>query len=161
MSVLRRRDSRRGCQMQVLRINAYAGGRARRFGRNPSEQARVSVALIGSATLILGVFLPIVRAPIIGGVNYFSNGRGDGALILVLAVLSAALALKRRFQWLWATTLPSLVLLLGTFVMIRQRIAEMSSSLESDLAGNPFKGLAQVFTDSVQLEYGWAVLVLG
>jgi hypothetical protein len=52
-------------------------------------------------------------------------------------------------------------LLIATFVDLRYRIAQMNSSLQSDLAGNPFRGMAEALAGSVQLEYGWAVLVVG
>jgi hypothetical protein len=33
--------------------------------------------------------------------------------------------------------------------------------MEKDLAGNPFAGLGQAAVSSVQLQWGWAVLVIG
>ena len=118
-------------------------------------------ALAGSAALFVGVFLPIVRFPIVGSINYFSNGRGDGAIVLVLAAVSAALAVKGAHRWLMATGLPSLMLTVVTFLRLRFHIAGMNSSLQSGLEGNPFAGLAAAFAQSVQLEFGWAVLALG
>ena len=97
----------------------------------------------GSGVVFVGVFLPILRVPIVGNINYFSNGHGDGAIVLALAVASVVLALKRLFAWIAVAALPSLALLVATFVRVRTLIAEMHTSLESQLSDNPFKGLAE------------------
>jgi len=33
--------------------------------------------------------------------------------------------------------------------------------MESELAGNPFRGLADMAMQSVQLQWGWALLIVG
>jgi hypothetical protein len=37
----------------------------------------------------------------------------------------------------------------------------MKSKTAIELADNPFRGLADVMVQQVQLQYGWAVLVIG
>ena len=37
----------------------------------------------------------------------------------------------------------------------------MKSQMESELAGNPFRGLADMAMQSVQLQWGWALLIVG
>ena len=64
---------------------------------------RQLVGFLGSALLFLGVFLPIVKLPIVGDLNYFANGRGDGVVVLVLAVISFGLVLFRWYWELWIT----------------------------------------------------------
>jgi len=44
--------------------------------------------LIGSVMLFIGVFTPLISLPIVGSTNYFMNGRGDGTIVLILAVIS-------------------------------------------------------------------------
>lgn len=43
---------------------------------------RQVVGFIGAAALGLGVFMPLVSMPIVGTINYFNNGRGDGIIVL-------------------------------------------------------------------------------
>jgi hypothetical protein len=43
---------------------------------------RQLLGIIGSAILFIGVFMPIVKLPVVGEMNYFHNGRGDGVIIL-------------------------------------------------------------------------------
>ena len=54
------------------------------------------LGLIGSVVLFIGVFAPIVSVPIMGNINYFQNGQGDGMIILVLAVISLILVLMGK-----------------------------------------------------------------
>lgn len=51
--------------------------------------------------------------------------------------------------------------LVFTFVRFRGILSDMRGILDRDLGGNPFRGLADAAAGSVQLEWGWAVLVVG
>ena len=66
-------------------------------------RTRQLIGFLGSALLFLGVFLPIVKLPIVGDLNYVANGRGDGVLVIVLAVVSFGCVLFRWYRELWIT----------------------------------------------------------
>ncbi len=59
---------------------------------------RQLLGLLGSALLFIGVFLPLVSIPLLGSLNYFQNGRGDGVFVLLLATGSAILTLIQRYR---------------------------------------------------------------
>jgi hypothetical protein len=120
-----------------------------------------TIALIGAGLLFIGAFMPIVSAPIVGSVNYFQNGKGDGVLIVLLAITTVALALTGRAQHVLWTGLASGAMLAFTFVRFQTGLAEMKERMATELADNPFRGLADMAVNSVQLQWGWAVLVLG
>jgi hypothetical protein len=61
---------------------------------------RQLLGILGSAILFIGVFMPIVKLPAVGEINYFHNGRGDGVIVL-LAVISFVLVLIRWYRQLW------------------------------------------------------------
>jgi hypothetical protein len=119
------------------------------------------LGLIGSIALFIGVFTPIVRVPIMGNMNYFQNGKGGGMLILILAVVSLMLVLTKKYKGLWFTGVGSLAVMAFTFINFQMKISEMKSQMESELAGNPFRGLADMVMQSVQLQWGWALLIVG
>jgi hypothetical protein len=119
------------------------------------------LGLIGSIVLFIGVFTPIVSAPIIGSMNYFQNGKGDGMLILILAIVSLVFVLTKKYKGLWFTGVGSLAIMALTFINFQMKISDMKSQMESELAGNPFRGLADVAMQSVQLQWGWALLIVG
>ena len=105
--------------------------------------------------------MPIVKVPILGDMNYFQNGKGDGVIIILLALVSCLLILCRLYAGLMVTGGLSLAVLAYTFVAFQQRMSEARSQMANELAGNPFRGLAEGALRSVQLQWGWAVLVVG
>jgi hypothetical protein len=125
---------------------------------NPLRQP---LAFIGSALLFIGVFCPVVSVPIMGQMNLFQNGKGDGTIILVLAAASALIAVLKRFRFLWVTGGGSLGLLIFTFIHFQLKLSEMKSQMTSDLHDNPFAGLADLAIQSVQIQWGFALLILG
>lgn len=119
------------------------------------------LGLIGSIVLFIGVFAPIVSVPIMGNMNYFQNGKGDGTLILILAIVSLVLVLTKKYKGLWFTGVGSLAVMAFTFINFQMKISDMKSQMETELAGNPFRGLADMAMQSVQLQWGWALLIVG
>ena len=119
------------------------------------------LGLSGSAVLALGAFVPIVSFPIIGTINYFNNGQGDGIFIVLLAAVAAVLAFLGQYKFLWIPGGASLVLLLITLTRFIQVVNDAQSEITDSLAGNPFAGLAEGLMASVQLQWGWMLLFLG
>lgn len=119
------------------------------------------LGLSGSAVLALGVFVPIVSLPIVGNINYFNNGQGDGIFILLIALVAAALSFFGRYKFLWIPGAASLVLLLITLTRFIQVVNDAKTELTDSLVGNPFAGLAEGLMASVQLQWGWMLLFLG
>lgn len=116
---------------------------------------------IGAILLFFGVFTPIISAPIVGSINYFQNGKGDGVIVLVLAVISIGLVLAKKYSGLWITGGGSLALMMFTFVNFQLRMSQMQDDMDRELSGNPFRGIADVAMQSIQIQWGWAVLVIG
>lgn len=119
------------------------------------------IALIGAALLFVGVFMPFVSMPIVGSLNYFGNGKGDGVFIIAMAAIAAGLALSGNIRETLWPGLASLAMFAFTFIRFQTTMADARAQLETDLAGNPFRGFADAAVDSVQLQWGWAVLLIG
>ena len=122
---------------------------------------RQILGFIGSLILFVGVFTPILNVPIVGSVNYFQNGKGDGVVILVLAVISFLITLAQKYKALLFTGFVSLALLAFTFINFQLRLADARSEMENNLANNPFNGLGDAMLSSVQISWGWAILIIG
>jgi hypothetical protein len=128
----------------------------------PTEDPRLRLlALTGAGLLAVGVFLPIVRLPLVGSLNYFRNGQGDGVVLLALAAITVVLVVQENFKWLWSTGLGAFAMLAFTFVNFQVNMSSARSEMERDLADNPFAGLGTALVESVQLEWGWVVLIAG
>ena len=90
----------------------------------PKDRGRL-LGFIGAGLLAIGVFTPIARAPIVGSINYFRNGSGDGTIVLVCAALAAFAAVRRRYHWLLPFGVFSASLLIIVWIGLRNRIASM------------------------------------
>jgi hypothetical protein len=119
------------------------------------------LGLTGSIILFVGVFTPIMSVPILGNMNYFQNGRGDGVVVLVLSLISLLLTLAKKYRGLLITGALSLAVLAFTFINFQWRLSEMRAKVKTDLANNPFSGLGEAFLGNVQIQWGWAVLIVG
>ena len=119
------------------------------------------LGLIGSIVLFIGVFTPIVSIPIMGNMNYFQNGKGDGTIVLILAVISLILVLTKKYKGLWFTSIGSLGVMLFSFINFQSKMSQVKADMDSELADNPFRGLADMAMQSVQLQWGWALLIVG
>ena len=80
------------------------------------------LGLGGSIGLGLGVFAPIISMPLLGGVNYFMNGKGDGVFILAFAGLALIFTLCRKFLALLIPALLSLALLTYFFFNFKDKM---------------------------------------
>lgn len=128
-----------------------------------TEQGNLNTILgiVGSLILVLGVFSPLLSMPVMGTLNYFQNGKGDGVIVLILAVVSLLLSVSRRYRGLWFTGLASGGLLAFTFINFQMRFHKMETEMKTKLADNPFGGVASLVTEAVQMQWGWAVLIVG
>jgi hypothetical protein len=124
-------------------------------------EPKQAVGLLGAIILFVGTFAPIVSFPVVGSQNYFQNGKGDGTILIGLAVVSALLALLKKYEGLWLTGVVSFGVLAFTFFNLQAKITGMDASMQADLADNPFAVIGNVMLQSIQLQWGWAVLVIG
>jgi len=144
-------------------VKGFSAKRSTPYVSNPSQGLDVKqlVGLIGAVVLFVGTFAPIVSVPVVGSINYFQNGKGDGSIIIFLAVLSAILVLTRRYTGLWITSALTLRLLAFTYLTLQARLSVAQESVGIELADNPFKEFGNVMLQSIQIQWGWALLVVG
>jgi len=131
------------------------------YERENKKGTKQLLGLLGSAILFVGVFAPIVSIPIMGNMNYFQNGKGDGVIVLVLAVISLILVLLKKFKGLWFTGLGSMAIMTFTFINFQMALSNTRTQMETELTGNPFRGIADMAMQSVQIQWGWALLIIG
>ncbi|MEI6703230.1 MAG: GYF domain-containing protein [Deltaproteobacteria bacterium] len=134
---------------------------ARKSKTSDNTALKLALGFSGATLLAFGVFCPLVSVPMVGQMNYFQNGQGDGIFILGLAGVTALLCFIRRFTFLWLPGLGSLGLLAYTFVSFQDRLSTAKKSIADNLADNPFAGLAAMAVQSVQIQWGIAVLAIG
>ena len=89
------------------------------------------------------------------------NSKGDGVIVLILAAISLILVLLKKFKGLWFTGLGSMAIMTFTFINFQMALTNTKIQMETDLAGNPFRGIADMAMQSVQIQWGWVLLIIG
>lgn len=120
-----------------------------------------NVGILGVLLLMIGVFTPIIKIPLIGELNYFQNGKGDGTIILVIATYSLLLIFSKMKNGLWITGFSCLGLLSFTFFNLTNHLGNTGKFMGKSMSNNPFEGIAEIFFRSVQLQWGWILLIAG
>jgi len=116
----------------------------------------------GAALLIVGLFMPVVTLPIVGGMNLLSNGTNElGIMLVVLAAASAILAANGRERDVIYPSAAAVALVVYAFARLELMLSQMRATLAQGLKDNPFAGLAQSAASAVQLQWGWLVLAAG
>ena len=133
------------------------------FTERPGETrtGRMLLAVTAAVVLVIGVFSPIVSFSFIGDVDYFREGYGDGYILLIMALLSLALAVTGRWKQVLIPALGSLAVILWTFLGVQDTITQARTGGASELTGNPHEGLAASVMQSIQWEWGWILLFAG
>jgi len=82
-------------------------------------------------------------------------------IVLVLAIVSGVLIFIKAYKGLWLT-LAGMVGVCGyTFFRFQSALNDLHNSMDTELAGNPFRGIADAILASVGMEWGWALLGIG
>jgi len=110
------------------------------MAQNNENQTPMFLGILGAIALMIGVFLPIMGIPIIGNLTYFQVAKQEGITVLIVALIGFILAVVQKYDGLWLTAMASACVVGYTFIN---------------------SGLTKTTEISIQLGYGWAVLVVG
>ena len=119
----------------------------------PDTDRATVVALLGAGLLFFGSFSPVFSVPVFGSQTFIQNGQAQGFVLIALAVLTVWLALTRRYRLLWWPGLTALAVIAYSYFSFRSELSGVSEEI-------PFRVLREAALDSIQLQWGWAVLVL-
>jgi hypothetical protein len=144
----------------------------RRQRRAPSGDWQVwqTVSLVGAVAVGVGVFLPLIRAPIVGSLTYFGNGFGEGVLLLLLMGLAIVFIVMDRPRLVFIPGGLSAVLLVWFLLKFNAIVADLRRGIPFDDLGpfeefadelDGFQQFAEALAASVGLEWGFGVLALG
>lgn len=119
------------------------------------------IGLAGALTIMVGCFAPLVHLPIVGGINYVYNGRGDGIIVLLLAISAVALILFRKNTALAVVALAITGVCSFTYIKFSMLLSDMHRNLDEGLQGNPFRGIADALASAVGFGWAWPLLLIG
>lgn len=119
------------------------------------------MGFLGIVITILGIFSPIFTAPIVGTLNYFRNGAEEAIALIVLTAFSVFFLIRKNYSWLYGSSVWAFLLVAGTFWYYQSLVSDIKAATDRDLAGNPFRGLADIAMAATGLSWGWSLLFLG
>jgi hypothetical protein len=85
---------------QMARRVAGARSQSRLAADAPGKRGGLTFGVLGSLLLIIGVFAPVVKMPVMGTINYLANVAGGGGIVLALAAGALLATVSGRFRWL-------------------------------------------------------------
>lgn len=118
-----------------------------------------SLGIIGAAILAIGCFMPILSMPIVGNMTYIQNGGGDGVIVLIAAGAGAFFSHKESRKGMLASGFAAAGVMLITLINIQMKISEFKTAMAGEMG--MFSGLGNALAQSIQLQWGWAVLGIG
>ena len=119
------------------------------------------LAIIGAGLLLAGTLMPVVSLPIFGSMSYFQYNSNDALVVVLLAAGTFILTATRRTPLVLWTGLGALAMLIYSFIRFQSAMADLRRTVEAELSGTPFGGLAEAALGSLQIRWGWAMLLLG
>src|SRR5688572_3382066 len=122
---------------------------------------RQLIGLSGALILLVGVFLPIASLPFFGAITYIRNGRADGVIVLVLALISIGLVLTRKYRETYLTASTALGVIAFTLTALLSMTSKMQEDIARSLKGNIFAGIGEALSQAIQIQWGWAILFVG
>lgn len=122
---------------------------------------RQLIAVLGAVLLMVGAFAPLISVPVVGSISYFANGKGDGVFVAGLGAVALLAALAGKYRILPVGGISALLLLGITYYRLQSGLSRARAAMEAELAGNPFRGLADGMMQAVQIQWGFGVILIG
>lgn len=108
---------------------------------------RQVMGLVGSVALFVGVFAPLVNFPLRGSMNYLQYIPIGEIFLIISAITSVILTLRRDYGGLLIIGLISLGTVAFPFIHVQVRKSQ--------------PGLSAYLLQFVQFRWGWALLLVG
>jgi dolichyl-phosphate-mannose--protein O-mannosyl transferase len=122
------------------------------------------MAIFGLIFIFVGLFSPIIYSPNMGNLNYvdyITEGEISGLMMLFLLGVSFGLVVARKYKGLLFTGVVSIGVMVFTLIQLQALISNAKRGIYTEISTNPFVGLADIYQDSFQLQWGFAVLLVG
>jgi tetratricopeptide (TPR) repeat protein len=119
---------------------------------------QLKIGLCGALTLAIGTFLPFISLPIIGDMNYFNNGYGEGVPIVILSIISIIIISVKRYKLLIITGCLSLFILMFSFYCFNYAHNKVSKDIKGIKI---FSDVADAVLGTIHLQWGFAVMIIG
>lgn len=119
------------------------------------------LALAGAALLYAGLFAPVLHVPFFGELSYLHFGQVEAFIVLLLTGAATLLTAFNLTHWTWGPSVGSTACIAFTAFSLWRTAVQTHAEIQTNFAISPLRQLAQVTLDSVEIKWGWVVLVTG
>jgi len=123
------------------------------------------IGIIGSLLLILGVFIPLVKIPLVGGISFYDNSRLEAIIVIIIAVISVFLVVAKRYILLWVSGFALLAVVSVRGIQVIKKLYSARSTAEKilgeKLTAKITKKLTHVAIEHVDISWGLVFLIVG
>ena len=122
------------------------------------------MAVFGLITILIGLLLPIIYSPNMGNISYIDyivEGEISGLIMLFLLITSLGIAIAKKYKVLLFTGIANIGVMMFTLIQLQVLISNAKHGIYTEISTNPFVGLADIYQDSFQLQFGLLVLLVG
>ncbi|MGB9596729.1 MAG: hypothetical protein ACPL7B_10655 [Candidatus Poribacteria bacterium] len=123
------------------------------------------IGIIGSILLILGVFIPLVKIPIVGGISFYDNSKLEAIIVIIIAVISIFLVVAKRYILLWFSGFALLAVVLVRGIQVIRKLYSARSTAEKilgeRLTAKLTKKLTNIAIEHVDISWGLIFLIVG
>jgi predicted nucleic acid-binding Zn ribbon protein len=152
------------CAEEILvdaRKCRYCGEFLEQNRQRNKEPLRRIVAIVGSLLLLIAPFAPFISAPIFGRVTLFQQGKGDGVILLIVALIGLGLSLVGRYGFLWISGLLGLFEIGNLFYFFYHRLPIAIDNYKLQNRGRLFSSIGEITLSNVDPDWGAVALLIG
>jgi hypothetical protein len=123
------------------------------------------IGLIGIVFVIMGLFIPLVKVPLKGGISFFESNKMESIIVMGLCAISLVMILSKRKMLLWFSNIATLAVTLIPAVQTIRKLLSVKSTAEKIFGEKLTNKLADKLTDfamgHVHVYLGLVFLMLG
>jgi len=129
--------------------------------KDEKELLRRLLAVVGSLLLVVAPFAPFISAPIFGRITLFQQGKGDGVILLIVALVGLGLSLFGRYGFLWVSGGLGLFEIGNLFYFFYYHLPDAIETYKRQATGSIFASIGEITLSNVDPDWGAIVLLLG
>jgi len=119
------------------------------------------LGLIGIVLLIIGLFVPLVKVPLVGGISFYDRNTTESIVVIGFATISLILIMAKRRWLLRITSLAIITLVSSVGIQTIRRLLSAKSTTEKIIGEKLTQKLTNVAIEHVHIYWGIAFLLVG
>jgi hypothetical protein len=119
------------------------------------------IGLIGSVLLIIGVFIPLVRVPLAGGISFFDSDKLESIILIVLAVISIFLIVLKMYKLVWFSGIAALATVSASGIQTVRKLLSIKSTAEKIIGEKLTDKFTNATVEQIHISWGLVFMFVG